>query len=153
MDDRRLPYVVLAFVVLGLASSCDQGTDDRPACVSQIQVDGCTPLYPAEFSVLFSQVFSVTCASVGVSCHGDLGQMGGLAFVTEDQSYAALLGLSGEKRRVVPGDPACSELVVRLDLPGHAWSMPPSAPLDERTRCSIRRWIAGGALSTPGATP
>jgi hypothetical protein len=31
--------------------------------------------------------------------------------------------------------------------------MPPGAPLDERARCSIRRWIAGGAQMTPGGAP
>lgn len=145
--------MVLAVGLLGLCSSCGPDADPRPACLSQIEVDGCTPLYPAEFPVIFGQVLSVTCASAGTSCHGDLGRMGGLALVSEDDSYAALLGLSGDKRRVVPGDPACSEMMVRLDLPGHEWSMPPGAPLDERARCSIRRWIAGGALATPAAGP
>lgn len=101
--------------------------------------------------MIFSQVLSVTCASAGASCHGDLGRQGGLVLVTEAEAYAALLGLAGDAPRVVPGDPACSEMMVRLDLAGHAWSMPPGAPLDERARCSIRRWIASGALATPAA--
>lgn len=118
-----------------------------------IDLDGCTPLYPAEYSTIFSQVLSVTCASSGASCHGDMGQQGGLVFVDEAQSYALLLGTSGGKARVIAGDPACSEMMVRLDMPGHSWSMPPGAPLDERARCSIRRWIAAGAAPPPGAAP
>lgn len=153
MDDRsRLGRLLVATMVV-LGSSCGSDVDPRPACLSQVDVQGCTPLYPAEFPVLFSQVLSVTCASAGTSCHGDLGRMGGLAFVTESDGYAALLGTSGGKSRIVPGDPACSEMMVRLDLPGHSWSMPPGAPLDERARCSIRRWIADGALATPAAAP
>jgi len=31
--------------------------------------------------------------------------------------------------------------------------MPPGAPLDERARCSIGRWIAAGATAAPGAAP
>jgi len=107
-----------------------------------LDVDACLPLYPAEFPVLFGQVFGVTCGSPGASCHGALGRQGGLAFTSEG---AALLGLDGSAPRVVPGDAACSEMMVRLDTPGHSWSMPPGAPLDERARCSIRRWIAAGA--------
>lgn len=145
--------LLLAPLLIGFASSCGSTADLQPACLSEIEVDECTPLYPAEFPTIFSQVLSVTCASAGTSCHGDLGRMGGLAFVTESDSYSALLGLSGEERRVVPGDPACSEMMVRLDLPGHLWSMPPGAPLDERARCSIRRWIAAGALAAPETAP
>ena len=103
--------------------------------------------------MIFSQVLGVTCASSGSSCHGDLGRMGGLFLGDEGAAYAALLGLDGGKARVIAGDPACSEMMVRLDLPGHSWSMPPGAPLDERARCSIRRWLAAGAAATPGAAP
>jgi hypothetical protein len=106
------------------------------------------PLYPAEFPVLYGQVFGVTCGSPGPSCHGDLGRQGGLIFTSESAAYAALLGLDGSAPRVVPGDAACSEMMVRLDSPGHSWSMPPGAPLDERARCSIRRWIAAGATAS-----
>lgn len=144
---------MVASVVLAIAASCGTGADPRPACLASVDVEGCTPLYPAEFPVIFSQVLSVTCASNGVSCHGDLGRMGGLVLVDETAAYAALLGLDGAEPRVVAGDPACSEMMVRLDMPGHAWSMPPGAPLDERARCSIRRWIAAGAASMPGAAP
>ena len=142
---------VLILAAVAFAYGC--GGDDRPACLSAVDVDACTPLYPAEFPVIFQQVLSVTCASAGVSCHGDAGREGGLVFVDQAASYDLLLGGVDGKARVIAGDPACSELMVRLDMPGHDWSMPPGAPLDERARCSIRRWIAGGALAAPGAAP
>jgi hypothetical protein len=144
--------IVVAIVLLALAPACG-GADPRPACLAAIDVDvdGCTPLYPAEFPVIFSQVLSVTCASAGTSCHGAMGQHGGLVFVDEAQSHAALLAPADGAPRVVAGDPACSEMMVRLDTPGQSWSMPPGAPLDERARCSIRRWIAAGAA--PGGAP
>jgi hypothetical protein len=154
VDGRDAARIILAAAVLIAAvSSCGPGDDPRPACLSTVDVDSCTPLYPAEFPVIFSQVLGVTCASSGSSCHGDLGRMGGLFLGDEGSAYAALLGLDGGKARVIAGDPACSEMMVRLDLPGHSWSMPPGAPLDERARCSIRRWIAAGAAATPGAAP
>ena len=107
------------------------GGDARPACLSDsdVDVDACTPLYPAEYPVIFQQVLSVTCASAGVSCHGDAGRMGGLVFVDQAASYDLLLGLTDGEARVRAGDAACSEMMVRLDLPGHAWSMPPGAHL------------------------
>jgi len=154
VDGRDAARIVIATAALvAAASSCGPGDDPRPACLSAVDVDTCTPLYPAEFPVIFSQVLGVTCASSGSSCHGDLGRMGGLFLGDEGAAYAALLGLDGGKARVIAGDPACSEMMVRLDLPGHSWSMPPGAPLDERARCSIRRWIAAGAAATPGAAP
>jgi hypothetical protein len=143
--------LLVAAAVIGSAAACGPSDDPRPACLASVDVDGCTPLYPAEFPVIFSQVLSVTCASAGASCHGATGQQGGLVFVDEAQAYAALLAPADGEPRVVAGDPACSEMMVRLDSPGHAWSMPPGAPLDERARCSIRRWIAAGAPAMPAA--
>jgi cytochrome c len=146
----------LAWLVLALvASGCSQGGDDeRPTCLSAVDVDGCMPLYPPEFGVTYRNILSTTCASSGVSCHGPSGGQGGLRFGTEDEAYEALLGTNGGKRRVIPGDPKCSEIVVRLDSPGHAWSMPPMTPLDERARCTIRRWIAAGSpRSAQGVAP
>ena len=143
-----------ALILVAMSPAYGCGGDARPACLSTVDVDACTPLYPAEFPVIFQQVLSVTCASAGVSCHGEAGRMGGLVFVDLAASYELLLGLTDGRARVRAGDAACSEMMVRLDMPGHAWSMPPGAPLDERARCSIRRWIADGALPTPaGAAP
>ena len=143
----------LVFPLWVLAFSCDADIDLRPACLSEIDVETCTPLYPPEFPVIHRQVLSVTCASAGSSCHGLEGNQGGLILASETEAYDALLGLQGGEQRVIPGDAACSEMMVRLDLAGHAWSMPPGSPLDEQARCSIRRWIAGGALRTPAGGP
>ena len=153
MHGRRKLKTVCAAGLAALFSFCGQDSDSRPTCLSQVDVDSCTPLYPAEFPVIYRQVLSATCASAGVSCHGPGGGNGGIVFATDTEAHAELLGHAGDRALVIPGDPACSELVVRLDLSGHSWSMPPSAPLDERARCSIRRWIADGALAMPGQGP
>jgi hypothetical protein len=127
--------------------SCGNGepSPSRPACLSAVDVDQCSPLYPPEFPELFQNVFSQTCASGGGTCHGPNGRQGGLVFADESEAYDLLLGQQGNKTRVNPGDAACSELIVRLDSVGQSWSMPPGAPLKEGARCSIRRWVALGA--------
>jgi hypothetical protein len=137
----------LALVLVLVGPGCSENGDGaaRPECLSTSDDDGCMPLYPPQFDHIYRQTLSTTCASAGVSCHGQEGGQGGLRFVSEDESYEALLGTSGGKRRVVPSDPKCSEFMVRLDSPGHDWSMPPGTPLDEKARCSIRRWIAAGS--------
>ena len=127
--------------------SCGNGepSPTRPACLSAVDTEQCSPLYPPEFPELFTAVFSQTCASGGGTCHGPTGRQGGLVFADENEAYDLLLGQQGNKTRVIPGDAACSELIVRLDSAGEPWSMPPGAPLSEGARCSIRRWIALGA--------
>lgn len=143
----------LTMGIVALATGCSEASDERPMCILSAKTETCAPLYPAEFPVIYRQLLSTTCASGGASCHGAMGQQGGLAFTSETESFDALLGLPAGKVRVVPGEPACSELVVRLDLAGHSWSMPPGAPLDERARCSIRQWIAAGAQKAPLTSP
>jgi hypothetical protein len=149
------------FVISGLGTLlqfCSQApgasqSDPLPACVSPTAAespDSCPPLYSPTFPEIFQHTLSATCATSGVSCHGVDGKQGGLVFQDEQSSYDALLGdAGGGKRRVVPGDVACSEVMVRLDVSGHSWSMPPNEPIDDRVRCSIRKWIASGASREP----
>lgn len=149
-----MPHVVRPIIVCALFAAAGCGDPEpppetRPACIAAVDTQSCSPLFPAEFPTLFAQVFSQTCASSGSNCHGPSGRQGGLVFANEDDAYGLLLGTSGGKARVAPGDAACSELMVRLDSAGKPWSMPPGAPLDEGTRCAIRRWVANGAMRRP----
>jgi hypothetical protein len=146
-DRGKTRAVRWTFVTLLTLASCgSEEAEEMPRCLDSVEVETCSPSFPPEFHDLFTGVFSQTCASDGTSCHGDLGRKGGLAFVDEDEAYGMLLGLDGSGARVAPGDPRCSELVVRLDSTGKPWSMPRSGgQVDEPARCSIRRWIADGA--------
>jgi hypothetical protein len=146
---RVVRHTIVCALLAAVGCSDPEPPPTRPACLAAVDVQNCAPLQPPEFPELFSAVFSQTCASSGTSCHGANGRQGGLVFADEDQAFALLLGNAGGKARVVPGDAACSELIVRLDSPGQPWSMPPGAPLDEGTRCAIRRWVAAGALRRP----
>jgi hypothetical protein len=145
--------MALAAAPVAAALGCgSEANDARPMCLANADTSGCMPLYPPEYPVIFRQVFSVTCAAEGVSCHGVMGAQGGLVLSDQAAAYAQLLGTDGGKARVVPGNAACSEMMVRLDLAGKAWSMPPGASLSADVRCSIRRWIAAGAPAMPTGT-
>ena len=159
---RAMPLVLAAlgkefarawtFAALALAAcafGCGNDAQDRPACLSGLDVDTCVLAYPPEYKILFERVFAQSCTSAGTSCHGSSGGQGGLSFLDVAESHSQLLAPRSGGARVKPGDAACSELVVRLDSVGNSWSMPPATPLDERQRCSIRRWIQAGAKLDP----
>lgn len=131
---------------------CGEGGDERPSCLAEANTN-CAPLYAPEFSEIFRRTLSTSCATSGVSCHGAMGAQGGLVFESEQGAYDALVGENGARRRLVPGDAKCSEIMVRLDDHGHTWSMPPDAPLDERVRCSVRKWVAAGSPRTGQGAP
>lgn len=119
------------------------GSDDAeagpPECVT-VNLD-CAPLYQPTFDEVFARTLESSCASGGGSCHGSSGKRGGLTLTDVDEAHAALV--SGG--RVLPGDAACSELVVRLEGAGESWSMPPGRQLSEAERCAIRQWVDRGA--------
>ncbi len=77
-----------------------------------------------------------TCA-LSAPCHGsgsthlDLGP-------DADSAWEALT----KDDYVIPGEPGCGELWIRLG----DGTMPPGAPLSEAELCAVRLWIADGAL-------
>jgi len=138
--------IIQCVCALMLGACTNDATEaSRPECLEAVDVEGCAPLYAASFNEIHTRRLSVTCASPGASCHSNEGRQGGLSLADPAESYELLLGLRDGQQRVVPGDPRCSELMVRLDTAGQDFSMPPGMPLDERERCTIRRWIAAGA--------
>jgi hypothetical protein len=60
----------------------------------------------------------------------------------EDPATAHASLLAG---RVKPGDPGCSEMIVRTTSPGTDYEMPPGAPLRDPEQCSLIQWVAAGA--------
>jgi len=138
----------VALVVVSALGGCssDPPPPDPFACVENLSTD-CAPLYdPPDYSTIFSKILQPTCAAGMGTCHTSDAQMGGLVFEDADDAYARLLGDVG-RARVIPGDPACSLLVIRLESHDPNVRMPPGpTPLLESERCTVIRWIADGAL-------
>jgi hypothetical protein len=139
---RRLSLVVLASL-----AGCPSDTP-VPACTA---VDvSCAPGYVPTFDNVYTNTIVPKC-SMTSSCHSTAGHQGGLSLADgEDAAYAALLATSTidpSRKRVVPGDPACSLLIVRTASPGTSYQMPKGDPLSEQESCALVQWVAAGAMA------
>jgi hypothetical protein len=73
--------------------------------------------------------------------------MKGLIFADADAAYELLLAPPDAAPRVLPGDPSCSLLMIRLESTDPSYRMPPGpTPLSDPALCDIVQWIAQGAL-------
>jgi hypothetical protein len=113
-----------------------------PSCVTV--ETSCTPLYAPTFDNVFTTTLKTTCGSMLSSCHSANGR-GRMSLADLQTAYTSLLD-----GRVVPGDPGCSEMIVRTDAPGKDYQMPPGMALSAPERCSLIQWVAAGAPG-PGA--
>ncbi|MEQ1567453.1 MAG: hypothetical protein ABMA64_17555 [Myxococcota bacterium] len=113
--------------------------DGAPECVD---VDpGCAPQFEPTWDAVYANTVSTSCALSACHLAGSGGEAaaGGLALGPDsDAAYTAVRGY------VVPGDAACSELVVHLEPEGLG-DMPPGAPLSAEERCAVRAWVDAGA--------
>lgn len=126
--------VVLASALL---AGCP-GEEQPPMCKT---VDtACTPLYPPTFANVYNNTLRPTCGATNSSCHSASGNKGGLSFADEQTAYDGLLNT-----RVTPGDPGCSEMVVRTSSPGTDYEMPPGGGLSAGAACSLLQWVQAGA--------
>lgn len=122
-------------------SSGDEAPQGPVSCSASLDAE-CSPLYEPTFSEIHRRTLVTTCAEPGTACHSSQGQRGNLDLEDIERAYESLM--DPEYRRVIPGDPACSLLMVRLNHPGRS-VMPPGAPLSEAARCTIAAWIREGA--------
>lgn len=121
-------------LALGLAG-CP--AEPPPSCTT---VDAtCMPQYVPTFDNVYDNTLKMDCGSGRNACHSAAGE-GGISFADPATAHAVLLA-----GRVSPGDPACSELIVRTHDPGTDYEMPPGAPLAEAERCALLQWVAAGA--------
>ena len=139
---RRMCLVVGILLVAGCPT-----TTPPPACIT---VDTtCAPGYVPTFDNMYTNTLQQGCGSQRTSCHSASGHMGGLDMSTEATAYATLLGNSAHynRARVVPGNAACSLMIVRTDSAGADYQMPPlpSDPLTEPARCALVQWVQNGA--------
>jgi hypothetical protein len=129
---------------LGACSSSKQPATGP--CVEGLRTD-CSPLYdPPTYATIFENILHPTCAQGRGTCHTADAQMGGLVFEDAGDAYSRLIGDADGRPRVVPGDPACSLLVERLEAQSSDVRMPPGpTPLSAAARCDIVQWISQGA--------
>jgi len=133
--------LVAAFTV----AACGNKEEPAPACLSERSVE-CAPTYAPTFRAIFDNRLQLTCGAGGRSCHSSAGQQAGLILSDFDVAYDSLLGLDQAGRaRVIPGDPECSLLELRLESDDASFVMPVGAKLAAGELCAIRRWIADGA--------
>jgi hypothetical protein len=129
---------------------CSGGDNDGnpplpPPCVENLNTDCTELLYkPPIYSNIFPMTIQKKC-TLGSSCHSADGAMGGLVLANADDTYDALLGLKGGTKRVLPKDPKCSPLMVRLASRDPDYVMPRGDPLGAEELCDFVQWIKAGA--------
>lgn len=134
---RLWSVAALAALAFGAFAACS--SDPPPACIT---VDtACAPLYEPTFHNVYTRTLQDTCGSTQSACHSRAGKQGGMSFEDETTAYQAL-----RAGRVVPGDAACSLMIVRTDSPGASYQMPPGDALGEPERCALIQWVQAGAL-------
>jgi len=129
---------LLCLAVLALA-----GCPETPPPTCKTVDTACLPGYQPTFTNVYENTLRQTCGSTNSSCHSAGNHAGGLSFESQDVAYEQLLDAT--KRRVVPGDPSCSELIVRADSPGEDYQMPPGDALSAPERCALIQWVVQGA--------
>lgn len=146
---RRVLALPLVVTALGCPAD-DGGEDDGPLPCVEVDADGCGPLYAPTWDNVFSMTLMPDCSTGGLSCHGSADALGaeahGLFFADPEGAHALLLEDRGEETFVVPGDPSCSQLVIRLLTDDTVKRMPPGLTLSAEETCSVAQWVAMGAM-------
>jgi hypothetical protein len=131
--------VVAMLLAVGASHAC---SDAQPSCTT---VDtACQPLYVPTFDNVYRNTIASKCGGDSASCHSAAGAHGGLILADRATAYAALT--SGSATRVIPGDPGCSGMIVRINADGKTWLMPPRSPLAAAERCALAQWVQNGAI-------
>lgn len=122
----------------------DEGDSGVPECV-EYELDGCMALYPPTYDQVWTQTLSGSCGQAGSACHaqdGSGGAVNGMAFLDPLASWEHMT----DEALIVPGDPQCSPLFVRLATDDPEIRMPPgTGGLSPGALCSIGTWIEDGA--------
>lgn len=138
-----LAPVLCAAVCIG----CANDTAPAPAsCLAPLAA--CEPSLDPTYNEIYSKLLEPRCGGPGAgnACHGMTGLQGGLGLYNIDGAYESLLGRSGNRAEVVPGDPECSPLMERLETNDAEKRMPRgAAQLPAGVRCAVRLWIEHGA--------
>jgi hypothetical protein len=158
----------------GTATTNDAGCSAAHGCDAAVACDGASCASPfavcpteleSTFASIRSKILDVSCGTAGSSCHSTQGGNDSGGLVLSLDPYAALLGPDGagarasnisgsvrDLRRVVPGEPAASFLMIKLSTtvlndPRYGAGMPRTAPgsVCPETLAAISDWITAGA--------
>jgi hypothetical protein len=121
-----------AVVLLG---GCPQ--TPPPTCTTTGLDMACLPQYSPTFSNVYTNTIMVDCGSSRGACHSASGDAN-LSFADAPTAYQTLVD------RVDPGNPACSELIVRTHDTGQDYTMPPGGALGASERCALLQWVIAG---------
>jgi Planctomycete cytochrome C. len=143
-------FCMTSFVVCVVACTANGGSDEqqKDVCLDPQRIDlTCIPTYEPTYDNLYSNLFSQSCGGSGSPCHwaGSPSPKAGLALTDKEMAYRYLLGEVDGRARVLPGNPACSVLVERIDSTDVQRVMPAGMPLPSGVRCAVRKWVAAGA--------
>lgn len=138
---RGLLFVCLHSWLLMLPA-CEE---PPPACIATEHAidEACAPGYVPNFTNVYNNTLKDGCGSDKANCHSAEGRAGDMSFETQEIAYESLLKAS--EGRVKPGNPACSEMIVRANSPGEDYQMPPGDPLKTPARCALVQWVLQGA--------
>jgi len=122
-----------------------------PACIT---VDlTCAPGYQPTFDNVYANTIVPKC-SMTSSCHSAAGHQANLDLAGDEASaHAALMAMSSidpSRARVVPGNAACSLMIVRTDSPGTDYQMPKGDALSKEESCALIQWVQAGAMMGSG---
>ena len=92
---------------------------------------------------MYTNTITRSCGVGAGTCHGP-NPITNLDFTGIEATYEILLGQAEQPAYVLPGDPNCSQLMIRLDQPDPTDTMPPGLPLSESERCAVRQWVEQG---------
>ena len=126
------PMGRLAFALSIVAVTAGCPTDPSLACVDDVDLAACRPLYPPTWADVYGNTIERTCASGGVACHAAAGARGGLA-------PGVLLDVVGTAEVVGARSPCPHRDPARL-VETHAY--PAGGYFVENPG-----WLAGGALA------
>lgn len=114
-------------------------SEPPPEC-TLVPIDtNCAPLYMPTFDNVYANTINIGCGSKSGACHSARGD-GDMNLSDPATAHASLLD-----GRVVPGDPTCSEMIVRTHGLGEDYQMPQGAALGASERCALVKWVAAGA--------
>ena len=131
------------FLVCMLAVAAGCPSDPPPECKTEVDTS-CAPGYVPTFENVYNNQLKEGCGSTKSNCHSARNRAGDLSFESMSVAYDGLLDPT--KTRVIPGNPMCSEMIVRTDSPGEDYQMPPGDALTGPQRCALIQWVVQGAL-------